>query len=166
MKFNLLYKMYPFMLDEEDNHTATESYSCEEDIDYCKTYKGIKKYLLNPTDDLVRAFKPDPLSSLIPQCYTKLANVNPNIKYLHEETLFYIFYNIIGQEVQLQAYKALIERRYYFHTKMNMFVKFGGDKIADDTIRRITYFDVYSWQREAMDVVFNKEFIENLKDLN
>lgn len=151
------------MADEEPSNIPNDSYNCDEDIDYCTEYKGIKRYLLNPTDDSVRAFRPDPLKSLIPQCYINLANVNPNIKYLHEETLFYIFYNMIGQEVQMQAYRALIERRYHFHTKMNMFVKFGGERIADDTIRRITYFDVYNWKRDVIEVVFDKEFIESLR---
>lgn len=152
------------MADDDDTTSPPQdTNSFDSDLDCCKTFKGVKKYLLNPTDDLIQDFKPDPLSSLIPQCYMNLFNVNPNIMYLHEETLFYIFYNMIGQDVQKQAFQALVERNYHFHVKMNMFIKFGGDKIADDTIRRITYFDVFTWQRDAIEVVFDKEFIENLR---
>ncbi|KAM0679218.1 hypothetical protein BDAP_000085 [Binucleata daphniae] len=106
------------------------------------------------------------LDKIIPKCYKDLRKILPRIDYLHEETLFYIFYNCPGSDLQYEAYKMLVSnKKYYFHVKMNFFVTFQGDKNADGSKRKVTYFDCYKWSKDTIDVIFNKEFTDHLRNL-
>lgn len=156
----------PLMVDECDRKKLSiNTYGCDEDIEYCNTYKGIRRYLINPTEKSIHTFKPDTLKAKIPQCYREISNVNPNIQHLHEETLFYIFYNMTGKEIQMQAYRALVDRQFYFQTKMNMFIKFNGDKVVSNGVRKITYFDPLEWRRDTLEVVFDDDFVNSMTNL-
>lgn len=105
------------------------------------------------------------LEQIIPKCYKDLRKIKPRMDYLHEETLLYVFYNCPGSNLQFEAYKALINKRYYFHVKMNFFVMFQGEKIADGRKRKITYFDCYTWSKDTIEVIFDKDFTDNLRCL-
>ncbi|KAM0676347.1 hypothetical protein GVAV_000312 [Gurleya vavrai] len=136
-----------------------DGYQCEEPL---TTHKN-DSYSQQPCQNSIYRH-PNILDSIIPKCYRDLIKKQPRIDYLHEETLFYIFYNCPGDSVQIQAYKALIERQYYFHVKMNFFISFSGEKIADESKRKITYFDCYLWSKDYIEVTFDKEFVDQLRN--
>ncbi|EJW02585.1 hypothetical protein EDEG_03007 [Edhazardia aedis USNM 41457] len=102
--------------------------------------------------------------TIIPKSYYEIKKPVAKIEQLHEETCFYIFYNLPGDEFQLQAYKSLIKRGFFFHVKMYCFVTFNGSRVADNSKRKITYFDYDKWVKEEAIVVFDQEFISYLKD--
>ncbi|KAM0687686.1 hypothetical protein COBT_001071 [Conglomerata obtusa] len=134
-----------------------DGYQCDEPLDTIpakfKTHTNNES--LYPTSHA--------LESIIPKCYFNVIKMNPPVNYLHEETLLYIFYNCPGDNIQLEAFKALVERKYFFHVKMNFFVTFVGDKIADGSKRKVTVFDCYTWTKECIEIIFDKEFVDQLR---
>lgn len=108
---------------------------------------------------------PEPhLDLLSPICYGSIKNQKMKLELYHEETLFYIFYTYTETPVQIDAYNLLISKGYYFSTSLKCFFTFTGKKIVDNTSRKIVIFDPFEWKKEEKSVVFDKEFIESIKE--
>lgn len=114
---------------------------------------------LNPDDTKTKT-----QISLIPSCYKNVQRPNINVELLHEETLFYIFYNLIGEKIQNDAYKELIQRNYFYHQKVDFFVMLNNPKIVDNKRHVVCFFNCYTWKKENVALWFDNEFIEALCD--
>jgi len=103
------------------------------------------------------------ISRLLPECYTTFTFNNVNIKALHEETLFFIFYALIESELQVQAYNELILKGYYFSRMLDGFVFFDDLKTVDNKRKKILFFDPFEWEKCLKEVVFDEKFINSLE---
>lgn len=103
------------------------------------------------------------ISRLLPECYTTFTFTNINIKALHEETLFFIFYALVESELQIQAYNELIQKGYVFSKALDGFVFFDESPVLDNKRRKILYFDPFEWEKCLKEVVFDEKFIDTLE---
>ncbi|KAI5169428.1 hypothetical protein PAEPH01_0703 [Pancytospora epiphaga] len=99
---------------------------------------------------------------LYPECYTAFTLNDVPIRYLHEETLFYIFYTLHGSELQVKAYNELISRNYMYSTALDCFIIHSYSHIADGKRKNIIVFDPVEWQKIVKEVVFDQTFVANL----
>jgi NOT2 / NOT3 / NOT5 family len=81
------------------------------------------------------------LNRMLPECYTTFTFNNVNIKNLHEETLFYIFYAMNDSDLQIKAYNELISKGYLFSKMLDGFVMLGDIRMADNKKRNVVLFD-------------------------
>lgn len=103
------------------------------------------------------------ISRLHPECYTTFTFNDINIKSLHEETLFFIFYAIVESDLQIRAYNELIQKGYLFSKSLDGFVFFEEPKVADNKKRKIIYFDPSEWEKCTREIVFDEKFINSLE---
>lgn len=105
------------------------------------------------------------ISRLLPECYTTFTFCNINIKSLHEETLFFIFYALAESELQIKAYNELIQKGYLYSRMLDGFVFFDDPKGADNKKKSILFFDPFEWEKCTKEVVFDEKFINTLESL-
>jgi CCR4-NOT transcription complex subunit 2 len=94
----------------------------------------------------------------IPQCYIMQLSLMPHMtshlsKYT-EETLFYIFYSMPKDLMQMYAAKQLISKNWKYHKDLKLWFQQVGDLIAKtNTYERgsYIYFDVNSWKKVQKD---------------
>lgn len=102
------------------------------------------------------------LSRLLPECYTTFEFKNVNLKNLHEETLFFIFYSLPESDLQLRSYNELIYRGYVFSKTLDQFVFVNDQIIADNKRKTVAAFDPLNWEKVAKEVIFDSSFVNGL----
>ncbi|EPR79369.1 NOT2/NOT3/NOT5 family protein [Spraguea lophii 42_110] len=100
--------------------------------------------------------------TFLPRCYDINVNVDINFNKVHEDTLFYIFYNITGSDIQIKAYIALLKRDYKYSIILQQFIQVNNMEYGEREIE-IEVFDHINWKKEKKIIIFDKIFVENLK---
>lgn len=127
-----------------------------------KDLEAIAEKVANP--DYNKPIRPHSvISRLLPECYTTFTFNNINIKSLHEETLFFIFYAIAESELQIKAYNELIHKGYLYSKMLDGFVFFDGPKSADNKKKSVLFFDQFEWEKCTKEVVFDEKFVNTLE---
>lgn len=103
------------------------------------------------------------ISRLLPECYTTFTFNNINIKSLHEETLFFIFYALAESELQIKAYNELIQKGYLYSRMLEGFVFFDDPQSVDNKRKSILFFDPFEWEKCTKEVVFDEKFVNTLE---
>lgn len=113
------------------------------------------------------------LERMLHPCYSNITSVHPKLSFLHEETLFYIFYMCPGDRRQENAFYILLDLGYFFCTTLRCFVSFtekqaaeqliSGQAIVDDNKHKIIIFDPFCWEKLTKEVVYDADFIESLR---
>lgn len=96
---------------------------------------------------------------MLPACYTAFPAPNINIKALHEETLFYIFYMLHSSDLQIKAYNELLAKGYAYSTKLGCFLLLPERR---EGTRTVTMFDPRQWEKVSVDVAFDEAFLASL----
>lgn len=103
------------------------------------------------------------IETVSPTCYSMVQRPELKLELYHEETLFYVFYTYTETATQVKAYNLLISKGYWFSTIYKCFVLFTGQKVCDNTSRKILIFDPFYWKKIEKNVVFDKSFVDSIK---
>jgi len=131
----------------------------------CPTLEELEEALVAGKNDELRNAK-IPFASikrLLPECYKHTKPGAISISLLHDETLFYVFYNLTESKLQVQAYNELLKRGYFYSLALDRFVIFNCPKIEDSKRKAITVFQPLEWKKEVVEVVFTENFVNTLE---
>jgi CCR4-NOT transcriptional regulation complex NOT5 subunit len=136
---------------------------------YRKLYRAIlcdktseKEIVAGPSEPIL----PDdsPLDSLIPRCYlTKVeGKAEDKMERFSEGTLFFIFYNHVGEKVQRDAYKRLVKMGWIHSKAIGGFFQVVG---REGDRGEVLVFDHKSWRKVYRDVELDRRFAESAEPL-
>lgn len=101
------------------------------------------------------------IDRLLPSCYKipQKSAKEEKIEKFSEGTLFYVFFNHCGEQVQKEAYDRLIRLGWAFSKEMQTFVQIIR---RNTTPGLILYFDYCQWKKATKEVVLDAEFFSTL----
>lgn len=109
----------------------------------------------SPWDDEMKSSSRMPKIEEIPECYKNSPNPESiNLKELKEETLFYIFYDMPQDQLQLSSAQELYNKGWVYHKERQLW--FTGATVAEGAGTtpgvKYTYFDIKNWQRRVFTI--------------
>lgn len=99
---------------------------------------------------------------ILPECYkTPIRGTKEEkLEKFSEGTLFYVFFNHCGEEIQKDAYKRLLKVGWLFSKEMKTFVQIVKRTPPSGLI---LYFDYCTWKKVTKDVTIDQEFLDTLE---
>jgi len=102
------------------------------------------------------------IDRILPECYKSVVKdtKEEKIEKFSEGTLFYVFFNHCGEQIQKEAYSRLLKIGWLFSKEMKTFVQIIKRTPPNGLI---LYFDYCTWKKATRDVVLDQAFLGTLE---
>lgn len=104
------------------------------------------------------------VENIIPECYKNIPIKFINLDKFGDETLIYIYFNLKNKELVNTSFYCLKKRDIYYSNNFKAFVFLNCKKEICNQKKRVVIFDHLNWSREEKDVLFDRYFINSLKE--
>ncbi|KAF9764921.1 putative NOT transcription complex subunit VIP2 [Nosema granulosis] len=151
---NLQQKMQAIQRNKSKEHQEIDDATLDE-----MAYMVCRK----PYNDKYSYYPPKLLAQIIPDCYKNIVFNADKFNSYNEETLFYLFYAFPCDELQIKAFRTLLERGFAYSKLYKNFVVMDDLKTIDNRKHNVVMFDPFIWNKVTREIVYDEKFVSSLE---